>query len=77
MVTCTGCGKPIENIPNWLSGVKTEFVCNNCPNRNTKNIAILSAEIERQLSGAAAAKAEADAEDADVEEMPDEEADED
>ncbi|RYG42765.1 hypothetical protein EON79_18265 [bacterium] len=75
MVTCSGCGKPIENIPNWLSGVKTEFVCNNCPNRSTKNIAILSAEIERQLSGAAAAKA--GEEDADVEELADDEADED
>ncbi|CAN5379619.1 hypothetical protein BH11ARM2_BH11ARM2_03150 [soil metagenome] len=68
MVTCSACGKKIENIPVWLSNVKTEFVCNNCPNRSTKNIAVLSAEIERQLIGAAAAKAE-EAEKANVEEV--------
>lgn len=74
MVTCSACGKTIENIPVWLSNVKTEFVCNNCPNRNTKNIAVLSAEIERQLS-AANAKAE-EAEAVDVEEVADDAADE-
>jgi hypothetical protein len=40
MVTCS-CGKTIEKIPDWLQRVKVEFVCNNCPNRNTKNIAFV------------------------------------
>jgi hypothetical protein len=53
MVQCT-CGKSIEKIPNWLQGVKAEFVCNNCPNRNTKNIAVVSMEIDKKLAGGAA-----------------------
>jgi hypothetical protein len=43
MVTCS-CGKSIDKLPNWLEGVKVEFVCNNCPNRQTKNIAFLQLE---------------------------------
>ncbi len=42
MVQCTSCGKPIERIPNWMASIKTEFVCNNCPNRTMKNIAFVS-----------------------------------
>lgn len=41
MVQCS-CGKPIEKIPSWMQGIKTEFVCNNCPNRQTKNIAFVN-----------------------------------
>ncbi|MBS1720742.1 MAG: hypothetical protein JST35_09880 [Armatimonadetes bacterium] len=43
MVTCS-CGKSIDKLPKWLEGVKVEFVCNNCPNRQTKNIAFLQLE---------------------------------
>lgn len=41
MITCA-CGKTIDKIPSWLNGVKVDFVCNNCPNRNTKNIAFVT-----------------------------------
>lgn len=37
MVYCT-CGKQIDKVPDWLQIVNVEFVCNNCPNRHTKNI---------------------------------------
>ncbi|MFQ3587722.1 MAG: hypothetical protein SNJ74_03210 [Fimbriimonadaceae bacterium] len=38
------CGKPIDKVPEWLAGVKVEFVCNNCPNRKTRNIAFVTLE---------------------------------
>ncbi len=44
MVTCSGCGKVIDKVPEWLSGVTAEFICNNCPNRQTKNIAFVNLE---------------------------------
>ena len=50
MVSCT-CGKQIEKIPDWFQSVKVEFVCNNCPNRQTKNIAIMSMEIDQRIAG--------------------------
>lgn len=40
MVNCS-CGKPIEKVPDWLRSAKVEFVCNNCPNRQLKNIAFV------------------------------------
>ena len=43
MITCT-CGKIIEKVPTWMSSVNVEFVCNNCPNRQTKNIAFVTLE---------------------------------
>lgn len=43
MVLCA-CKKPIDKVPNWLQSAKVEFVCNNCPNRQTKNIAFVSLE---------------------------------
>ncbi len=45
MVLCS-CGKPIEKLPSWLQGTKVEFVCNNCPNRQTRNIALVSLELD-------------------------------
>ena len=45
MITCT-CGKVIEKVPSWIASVNVEFVCNNCPNRQTKNIAFVSLEPE-------------------------------
>lgn len=52
MVTCS-CGKPMDKLPNWLTSVQVEFVCNNCPNRQVKPIAQLAAETAQ-----AAARAE-------------------
>jgi hypothetical protein len=54
-------------MPDWLTGVKVEFVCNNCPNRQTKNIAFISLEPEQAKTGIAL-----DEEEVDVEELPDE-----
>jgi hypothetical protein len=53
MVTCS-CGKTIDKIPVWLSRAKVEFVCKDCPNRHHKNIATVSAEIDRKLAAAGA-----------------------
>lgn len=39
MVKCEGCGKPIDKIPTWMDSIQVSFVCNNCPNRQMKNIA--------------------------------------
>lgn len=44
MITCSTCGKVIEKVPEWLAGTKADFVCNNCPNRQAKNIAFVSLE---------------------------------
>jgi len=45
MVYC-GCGKAMDKVPDWLSAVQVEFVCNNCPNRKVKNIASVTLEPE-------------------------------
>lgn len=46
MIQCSACGRPIEKVPDWLKTAKVEFICNNCPNRQTKNIAFVSLESE-------------------------------
>lgn len=28
----------MDKVPAWLEGVQVEFVCNNCPKRQVKNI---------------------------------------
>jgi len=58
MVHCTSCGKPIEKIPDWMRGIKVEYVCNNCPNRQLKNIAFINLDAGLHAS----AKLEADVE---------------
>ena len=50
MVTCS-CGKVMEKVPSWLQGTKVDFVCNNCPNRSTKNIAFVTLEPEVKAVG--------------------------
>lgn len=67
MVNCS-CGKTIEKVPNWLRDVKVDFICNNCPNRSTKNIAIISMEIDKKLAGGAASAATITREEDDYEE---------
>jgi hypothetical protein len=69
MTHCSSCGRPIEKVPDWLRTAKVEFVCNNCPNRQTKNIAFVSLELEPP---AVAKLAEED--EVEVEEVADEEA---
>jgi hypothetical protein len=59
----------MERLPSWLASVNVEFICNNCPNRQTKNIAFIS--LEPNLPSAA--KVEGDL---DIEEIPDEDAEE-
>jgi predicted Fe-S protein YdhL (DUF1289 family) len=46
MIQCTTCGRTLDKVPNWLSSASVVFVCNNCPNRQAKNIAFLSLETE-------------------------------
>lgn len=58
----------MERLPTWLGAVNVEFVCNNCPNRQTKNIAFIS--LEPNLPSAAKA------DDLDVEEVAEEEEEE-
>ena len=41
MITCK-CGKTIDKVPVWMQAIQVEFVCNNCPNRQTKNIAFIN-----------------------------------
>jgi hypothetical protein len=45
MVKCS-CGKTIDKVPAWLTGVEVQFVCSNCPNRSFKNIAHVSLELK-------------------------------
>lgn len=68
MIHCK-CGKAIDKLPVWLSAVNVEFICNNCPNRQAKNIAFVS--LEPNLPSAAKVE-----DGLDVEEIPDEEAEE-
>jgi hypothetical protein len=49
MITCK-CGKTIEKVPSWMQGIQVDFVCNNCPNRQTKNIALIALEVENAAS---------------------------
>jgi hypothetical protein len=51
MITCSSCGKQIEKVPTWLQGTKVDFVCNNCPNRQTKNIAFVTLEATSPVVG--------------------------
>lgn len=63
MVKCDSCGKAMERVPDWMESVQVEFVCNNCPNRQTKNIAFVSMDLDAQAAKLAA-------EHQDVEELP-------
>lgn len=66
MITCK-CGKTIEKVPDWMQSINVEFICNNCPNRQTKNIAFAALELEIP----SAAKLD-DEEEIDVEEVAEE-----
>jgi hypothetical protein len=44
MIQCSSCGKVLDKVPSWLTSANVAFVCNNCPNRQTKNIAFLTLE---------------------------------
>jgi len=46
MIQCSSCGRNLDKVPSWLSSANIAFVCNNCPNRQAKNIAFLSLESE-------------------------------
>jgi hypothetical protein len=46
MIQCSSCGKTLDKVPKWLAGTNVSFVCNNCPNRQAKNIAFMSLETE-------------------------------
>ncbi|HVL39530.1 MAG TPA: hypothetical protein VM328_09090 [Fimbriimonadaceae bacterium] len=44
----------MERVPDWMAGVNVEFVCNNCPNRQTKNIAFIQLDTPAPVTAAAA-----------------------
>lgn len=46
MVTCTACGKEMARVPEWMSAINVEYICNNCPKRQTKNIAFITLETD-------------------------------
>lgn len=68
MVQCSSCGKAIERIPNWMQGIKVEYVCNNCPNRQLKNIAFINLDAGLHASAKIEAEPEVVVEVADEEE---------
>lgn len=37
-VRCSDCDKPISSIPNWLSGAKVKFQCEECRQRHPRPI---------------------------------------
>lgn len=67
MIQCSACGRTIEKVPDWLRGTKVDFICNNCPNRQAKNIAFMTLDSEP--------KAAAREEDAEIEEIEEEDED--
>ncbi len=42
-MTCS-CGKEMERVPVWMSEIKIQFVCANCPNRTVQSIADVKIE---------------------------------
>jgi hypothetical protein len=42
MVVCSSCGKAMEKVPDWMASIEVQFACNNCPNRQLKNIAFVN-----------------------------------
>ena len=44
MVNCSSCGRPMEKVPDWMQGIPVQFACNNCPARQTTNIAFVNLE---------------------------------
>lgn len=42
MVVCSSCGKPMDKVPDWMASIDVQFACNNCPNRQLKNIAFVN-----------------------------------
>jgi hypothetical protein len=56
-VRCSDCDRPISSIPNWLSGAKVNFQCEECRQRHPRPLGPESIEPLR--------KTEAKAEEAD------------
>ena len=68
MVVCSSCGKPMEKVPDWMASINVQFACNNCPNRQLKNIAFVN------LDPTIPATAKVEMEEEALEEVADEEA---
>jgi hypothetical protein len=32
----------MEKVPDWMASIEVQFACNNCPNRQLKNIAFVN-----------------------------------
>lgn len=57
----------MERVPDWMASINVQFACNNCPNRQLKNIAFVNLD----PTIPATSKIELDEEE--IEEVPDEE----
>lgn len=67
MVVCSSCGKPMERVPDWMASIDVQFACNNCPNRQLKNIAFVNLD-------ATPVTAKIEMDEAEIEEVADDEA---
>ena len=59
----------MEKVPDWMASITVQFACNNCPNRQLKNIAFVN------LDPTIPAAAKVEMEEEELEQVPDEEAD--
>ncbi|MBI1756069.1 MAG: hypothetical protein HY248_05325 [Fimbriimonas ginsengisoli] len=67
MITCK-CGKTLDKIPDWMASITVDFICNNCPNRQAKNLPFVTIEAEPpSISKLAAQRVEGDAHEEPVE----------
>jgi hypothetical protein len=32
----------MDKVPDWMASINVQYACNNCPNRQTKNIAFVN-----------------------------------
>jgi len=58
----------MDKVPDWMASIDVQFACNNCPNRQTKNIAFVNLDPTIPVT----AKVEID--DEEIEDIPDEDA---
>ena len=69
MVVCSSCGKAMDKVPDWMASIDVQYACNNCPNRQLKNIAFVN------LDPTIPATAKIEMEEEEIEEVADDEPD--
>jgi hypothetical protein len=58
----------MERVPDWMASINVQYACNNCPNRQLKNIAFVN------LDPTIPATAKIEMDEAEIEEIVDDEA---